>query len=184
VDRLGKELGFAISKKPGGFGPSDHSSFYAKKIPVLHYFTGNHKDYHRPSDDFEKLNVEGMRRVAQLVAQTAIELARAESRPTYVETKTPLAAGGGGDRPYFGSVPDFSQDQPGYALMGVTKDGPAERAGLKAGDIIVQLGQSKIGSLEDFDSALRKHKAGEKVPVVARRGNDQVQLEVVLDPPR
>jgi len=184
VDKYGKELGFTITKKPGGFGPSDHSSFYAKKIPVLHFFTGNHADYHRPSDDFDKLNIPGMRRVAQMVEQIAVDLAKAEKRPTYVETKAPANPGGGGDRPYFGSIPDFSQDEPGYALTGVTKDGPAEKAGLKAGDIIIKLGESKIGGLEDFDSALRKFKGGDKVPVVVKRGKEEVKLDVILGAPR
>lgn len=184
VDKYGKELGFTITKKPGGFGPSDHSSFYAKKIPVLHFFTGNHADYHRPSDDFDKLNIDGMRRVATMVEDIAVDLAKAEKRPTFVETKAPANPGGGGDRPYFGSIPDFSQDEPGYALTGVTKDGPAEKAGLKAGDIIIQLGESKIGGLEDFDSALRKFKGGDKVPVVVKRGKEQVKVEVTLGAPR
>jgi S1-C subfamily serine protease len=77
-----------------------------------------------------------------------------------------------------------AQDRPGYALTGVSKGGPAERAGLKGGDIIVKLGDSKIGNLEDFDTALRKYKAGDKVPVVVQRGNEEVKLEVTLDPPR
>jgi hypothetical protein len=184
VDRLGKEFGFEISKKPEGFGPSDHSSFYAKQIPVLHYFTGTHSDYHRPSDDFDKLNIPGIRRVAKMMAATAIALAEAPDQPTYLETKGSQFAGGGGDRPYFGSIPDFAQEKPGYALMGVSKGGPAEKAGIKGGDIIVQFGDSKIGNLNDFDSALRKFKAGDKVPVVIQRGDAAVKLEVVLDPPK
>jgi hypothetical protein len=184
VDRLGKEFGFEISKKPEGFGPSDHSSFYAKEIPVLHYFTGTHSDYHRPSDDFDKLNIPGIRRVAKMMAATAIALAEAPDQPTYLETKGSQFAGGGGDRPYFGSIPDFAQEKPGYALMGVSKGGPAEKAGIKGGDIIVQFGDSKIGNLNDFDSALRKFKAGDKVPVVIQRGDAAVKLEVVLDPPK
>ena len=184
VDRLAKQFGFQITKKPGGFGPSDHSSFYAKKVPVLFFFTGSHKDYHRPSDDFDKLNISGMRRVGELVADLAVALAEAPERPHYQESGEQENLGGGGDRPYFGSIPDFAQDQPGYALTGVTKGGPAERAGLKAGDIIVEFGTSKIGNLEDFDSALRKYKAGDRVPVVVKRGKEQVKLEVTLDPPR
>ncbi len=185
VDRFGKEFGFQITKKPGGFGPSDHSSFYAAKVPVLFFFTGSHKDYHRPSDDFEKLNIGGMRRVGDMVTQIAIALAEAPERPHYLEVKGGNETlGGGGDRPYFGSIPDFSQDEAGYALAGVTQGGPAERGGMKAGDIIIQFGDSKIGNLEDFDSALRKYKAGDKVPVVVKRGAEQVKLEVTLDPPR
>jgi S1-C subfamily serine protease len=125
-----------------------------------------------------------MRRVAEMVADAAVGLAEADERPHYLETKQPAAGGGGGDRPYFGSIPDFSQDQPGYALTGVTKGGPAEKAGLKGGDIIIRLGESKIGNLEDFDSALRKFKAGDKAPVVVKRGNEELKFEVVLEPPR
>ncbi|MEX0678934.1 MAG: M28 family peptidase [Pirellulales bacterium] len=185
VDRFGKQYNFTITKKPGGFGPSDHSSFYAAKVPVLFFFTGSHNDYHRPSDDFEKLNIGGMRRVGEMVTDIAVALAEADGRPAYQEVKgfADLVRSGG-DRPYFGSIPDFAQDQPGYALTGVAKDGPADRAGLKAGDIIVQFGDNKIGNLEDFDSALRKYKAGDKVPVTIKRGDEQLKLEVTLDPPR
>ncbi len=189
LEQLNEHYGFKVTQQKGGYGPSDQSSFYAKNIPVLHFFTGTHKDYHRPSDTFEKLNISGMRRVGQMVAETAVRLAEAPERPTYTESKVAhvklLASGAGlGDRPYFGSIPDFSQDRPGYALMGVTKDGPAERAGIKAGDIIVKLGESKIGNLEDFDSALRKFKSGDKVPVTVKRGEADQTLDVILDPPR
>lgn len=185
VDRFGKQLGFEITKKPSGFGPSDHSSFYGAKVPVLFYFTGTHTDYHKPSDDFEKLNLAGMRRIATLVSDTAETLASAESRPQYQEVSGGDARlGGGGDRPYFGSIPDFAQSEPGYAISGATKGSPADRGGLQAGDNIIQFGDSKVGNLEDFDSALRKYKAGEKVPVVVRRNGKEVKLEVTLDPPK
>jgi hypothetical protein len=187
VDRLNERYGFQLTKKPGGFGPSDHAAFYAKKVPVIHFFTGTHKDYHRPGDDYDKLNVSGMRRVGELVSDIALEIALAPERPTYQETKAPHGAGGGGgggDRPYFGSIPDFAQDHPGYALTGVTKGGPAEKAGLRGGDIIIGLGESKIGNLEDFDSALRKYKAGDRVPVTVKRDGQEVKFEVTLEPAR
>ncbi len=184
IERINSAHDFQITKRPGGFGPSDHSSFYAKKVPVLHLFTGTHADYHRPSDDVEKVNVEGMRRITQWLAELTIELANADTAPSYQELGSQPALGGGGDRPYFGSVPDFAQEVEGYALSGVTKDGPAERAGLKSGDVIVQLGESRVGNLEDFDSALRKYKAGDRVPVVIQRGHEQLTLEVTLESPR
>jgi S1-C subfamily serine protease len=90
----------------------------------------------------------------------------------------------GGDRPYFGSIPDFGKPGGGYAISGVSKDSPAARAGLAGGDVIVRLGTSAVTNLEDFDSALRKHKGGETVPVVVRRDGADVQLDVVLDSPR
>ena len=91
---------------------------------------------------------------------------------------------GGGDRPYFGSIPDFSSETPGYAISGVAKGSPAQRGGLKGQDVIIQFGDSKIGNLEDIDSALRKHKAGDKVAVVVKRNGKELKLEVTLDPPR
>ncbi len=184
ADRAGKIFDFKVTKQPAGFGPSDHSSFFAQQIPVLHYFTGTHADYHRPTDDVEKLNIAGMRRIAELVAAAAEEIALTKDRPHYQEVAGSAQFGRDGDRPYFGSIPDFSQDKPGYALTGVAKDSPASRAGIRGGDVIIGFGDSQIGNLEDFDSALRKFKAGDNVPVTLKRGNDEVQVIVTLDPPR
>jgi hypothetical protein len=186
IERVNEKYLFKIAREPGGFGPSDHSSFYAKQIPVLFFFTGTHSDYHRPSDTADKINVADMRRVAQMVADVAASLAEADERPEFSESKASKGRrpGADGDRPYFGSIPDFGQEAPGYAISGVTKDSPAERGGLKAGDAIVRLGDSKIGNLEDFDSALRKYKAGDKVQVVVLRSGKEVKLEVTLEPPR
>ncbi len=124
-----------------------------------------------------------MRRVGEMVAEVALKLAEDSSRPTYKEVAS-SQRGGGGDRPYFGSIPDFAQDQPGYALNGVAKESPAEKAGLKGGDVIIQLGESRIGNLEDFDSALRKYKAGDRVPVIVKRDGKDVTLQVTLETPR
>ena len=89
-----------------------------------------------------------------------------------------------GNRPYFGSIPDFSQEQPGYVLMGVSKGGPAERAGIKANDIIVRVGDYRISNLEDFDTALRKFKSGDRVTVLIKRGGEDLKFEVTLEPPK
>lgn len=183
IDSLAGQYGFHITRQPGGFGPSDHSSFYPHKVPVMHFFTGTHSDYHRPSDDVEKINLPGMRRVADMVADAALALARADERPHYQAAKA-RPQGRGGDRPYFGSIPDFASDEPGYHLGGVSPDSPADKGGLKAGDAIIKLGDNKIGNLEDFDGALRKYKAGDKVPVVVKRAGQELTLNVVLDPPR
>ncbi len=184
LDRINQQHGLKISKKPSGFGASDHASFYGKQIPAMHFYTGVHSDYHRPSDDFEKLNIAGMRRVTALVTDVAVALADAEDRPEYVSTKRPASTRRSGDRPYLGTIPDFAAEGPGYALSGVTDGGPADKAGLKAGDAIIRFGQSKIGNLEDIDGALRKHKAGDRVKVVVRRGEKEITVEVQLDPPR
>ena len=184
VDRLVSARGFEAAKEPGGFGPSDHSSFYAKKIPVLHLFTGSHADYHRPTDTAEKINYDGMVRIARLVSDIVRDLATSPEKPAYIEVASKQFARGGGDRPYFGSIPDFGKPGKGYAITGATKDSPAAKGGLKGGDVIVRLGASAVTGLEDFDSALRKHKGGETVPVVVMRDGAEVTLQVTLDPPK
>jgi len=184
VDRLVAAHGLTAAKEPGGFGPSDHSSFYAKKIPVLHLFTGSHADYHRPTDTADKINYEGMEKLAGLVTEIVRDLATAPERPAYIEVASTMFARDGGDRPYFGSIPDFGKPGGGYALSGVAKDSPAAKGGLQGGDLIVRLGDSAITGLEDFDSALRKHKGGETVPVVVRRSGAEVTLQVELGQPR
>jgi hypothetical protein len=183
IDRLVAARGLEVAKEPGGFGPSDHSSFYAKKIPVFHIFTGSHADYHRPTDTADRVNYEGLTRLADLVTDVVRELAEAAERPAYIEVASTQFARGG-DRPYFGSIPDFGKPGGGYAISGVSKDSPAARGGLEGGDLIVRLGGSAVTNLDDFDSALRKHKGGDAVPVVVVRGGVEVTLEVTLDPPR
>ena len=117
------------------------------------------------------------------IADLVRELASTPERPAHIEVASPHFARGG-DRPYFGSIPDFGKPGDGYAISGVSKESPAARGGLQGGDRIVRLGESAIANLEDFDSALRKHKGGETVPVVVIRDGQEVSLEVTLDPPR
>lgn len=179
-----KELSLDLSSKPEGFGPSDHSSFYGKKIPVLHFFTGTHGDYHRPTDDWQKLNLEGMTLVANLVEGIAVKTVQRAQRPEYVEVKQQEQAARGGNRPYFGSIPDFGSEGSGYAISGAAPGSPADEAGLKGGDRIVEFGGQKIDSLDDFDLALRKFSAGDQVEVVVERDDQREKLTVTLGQPR
>jgi hypothetical protein len=183
VERLCKEQGFTLSKHEGGFGPSDHSSFYAKKIPVLHFFTGTHSDYHRPSDDTEKLNIAGMRRVADLLVDIVRVTDAADARPTYVEIRRveSLAGPAEGDRPSFGSMPAYPNPvKDGVLLEAVLEGTPADKAGIKGGDVLVKFGDSKIMVLEDFEAALRQYKPGDKVKVTVRRGQEWIEADVTL----
>ncbi len=185
IDELNTRHNFSISKSEGGFGPSDHSTFYAKEIPVLHFFTGLHEDYHKPTDDFELVNIIGMRRIAEYVAEMAERIAAAAERPTYAATgRDRQTVQASGDRPYLGSIPAFPQRGDGYELSGVAKEGPAALAGIRAGDKIIQFGDFKIANLEDIDSALRKFKGGDRVQVIVRRGDAEIPLQLTLDPPR
>ena len=184
VEEINKSVKFELTKKPEGFGPSDHSSFYAKKIPVLHAFTGLHSDYHRPADDWDKLNIEGMRRICDFYEKLIVEVAKAPSRPEYVRIEGNAQMTREGSRPYFGSIPDFNSDAKGYAIQGVAPGSPAEKGGVKGGDVIIGLGEQKIGSLDDFDLAIRKFKAGEEVEVTVLRDKTEVKVKVTLARPR
>lgn len=172
--------------KPEGFGPSDHSSFYAKKIPVLHFFTGEHSDYHRPSDDWEKINFEGMARVTELIEKVAIETVTAPQRPDYVEVKGTGGPIRSGNRPYVGTIPEFGNEDPGYSISGVAPGSPGDKGGLKGGDRIIKMGGHKITNLDDYDAALRRFAPGTEVEFVVVRGKDkeEVTLKVTLAPPK
>jgi hypothetical protein len=180
VDKLVQEAGFTAKKSSFGSGRSDHESFFSKKIPVLHIWTDLHSDYHRPSDDSDKLNIAGMQRVADLVVQLVLATDASPTRPTFVEVRRAVVAMGGGDRPWLGSVPDFASNEEGLRITDVSAGSPAEKAGMKGGDIITKLGDSKISGVEDLQSALMKHKPGDKVIVVVKRDGKELSFEVTL----
>lgn len=184
LNELNKDAGFKLTFKPEGFGPSDHSSFYGKQIPVLHLFTGNHPDYHRPSDDWDKLNIDGIFRVVELLEHIVVQTAQNPQRPEYVQVKQAPTTQRGGSRPYFGTIPDFGSEGEGYAIGGAAPGSPAEKGGLIAGDRIISLGGNKITGLDDFDLALRKFKGGDEIDVIVLRKDQPVTLKVKLDPPR
>lgn len=184
VDKLAEQFQLKISRKPEGFGPSDHSSFYARQVPVLHLFTGTHSDYHRPSDDWEKINAPDMVRVVDFLQDVIVDVAQAADRPDFINVAGTATLERTGNRPYFGSIPDFGSDAEGYAIQGVSPGSPAEKAGLKAKDVIIELGGQKIGGLDDFDLALRRFAPGQQVEVVVFRDGQNVTLKVTLASPR
>ena len=185
LDNLNSSAKFELTRKPEGVGPSDHQSFYLKNIPVLHLFTGLHDFYHRPSDDFKTINFEGLGRITALTTEIISSIALADERPNFKKAeKKRNVANTGGDRPYFGSIPDYSDSSDGLPLTGVATNGPASKAGIKAKDVVIGLGKYKIGGIEDFDSALRKFKAGDKVPVKVMRAGKELTLMITLGSPR
>lgn len=184
LDQLCVPYGLQLRKLSSGMGPSDHMAFYPQGIPVLHFFTGMHGDYHRPTDTADKLNLGGMRRIGELVADVVEALATAGEVPEYVAIsggiKIPLI--GAKDRPFLGTVPDFERQENGYAISAIVPGSPAEKAGLKPGDLIIRFNGQPIGGLADIEAALRKHKPGDKVRLVARRNGQTVEMEVTLAP--
>jgi hypothetical protein len=182
LDKLGRREGLTLNRLPGGPGPSDQTPFYNHGVPVIHFFTGLHTDYHRTSDTAEKLNAAGMRRVARLTEETVVELARSPARPEYAKVSGGwLSALFAGNRPVFGIVPAAGPGGAGCVAGEILKDGPAQRAGLRSGDVIAEFDGKKIGGVEDFREALRKHKLGDRVKITVRRGNETLTLEVKLD---
>jgi Tol biopolymer transport system component len=165
-----------------GYGPSDHSPFYAAGVPVLHFFTGAHEDYHRPSDTSDKINAIGGARVAMLVADVAREASARPARLTYKAAPAPAPAGD--VRSYgasLGTVPDYAGDgRPGVLIGGVRPEGAAERAGIRRGDLLVELAGTPIRDIYDFMYVLQRSKPGDTVRAVVDRGGQRLELTVTL----
>ena len=214
VESLAKSQGFRTKMpKPinDGFSDSDHSSFYRKNIPILFFFTGTHADYHRPSDDTEKINFDGMERVVNLGELIVLDIARRPSRPLFQKnapTTTvaadphaaapadphaatpadPHAAAGAatetsalrGNGAYLGSRPAYGEDIVGVKLDGVTEGSPADKAGLKAGDVIIKFANLPVKDIESYTVALGSKKPGDEVEIVVQRDGKEVTLKATL----
>jgi hypothetical protein len=185
VDSANLRIVPALSIQGGGdgFGSSDHSSFYAKNIPVLHFFTDNHEDYHRATDDVDKINTAGEARVVNLAFDMIKTLDTRPARLSFIRSTRPsrLGPSSSGSQVYLGSVPDMSAAAvPGLKLTGVRAGSPAEKAGLAAGDIIVEFGGAKVTDLQSYSDALYSHKPGDVVKVVFLRDGKQMETSVTL----
>ena len=172
--------GLTLALRGEGYGPSDHTSFYLSDIPVLHFFTNTHADYHRPSDDWQKIDVDGLERVAQLVASVTRSLATPATVLTLRRGAGQPPRMGGGYGAWLGTVPDFQPVERGVLLSGVTAGSPGDAAGLRRGDILIRLGNHEIKDLDAFTEALRAHKPGDEVEVVVIRDAREVRLRAVL----
>lgn len=158
---------------------SDDASFYRIGIPALHFCTGTHQDYHKPTDDADKINARGAADIVRFVADLARDLANADAAPTYVKLKTETLGAGGTPvyRVVMGVTPSYAEGEtePGMRIMDVNKDGPADLAGLKPNDRIIRIGSMKVNNIYDYMGALARNKAGDVVEVeVTRDGRNQV----------
>ena len=169
IEEMTTRRGFNVTMQPQGLGPSDHASFYRSKIPVLHFFTGTHPDYHRPGDDWQRINAEGLSRVVDLVEESIVTTAQAPERPTYLAVQGNARIQSATNRPFSGILPDMNAE--GFRVANVTIDGPAEKAGLQSGDRVVEVGGKAITSVADYQTTLQGYKAGDTIAVVIdRRG--------------
>ena len=181
IEKQNVPIGFNLTLQADPYLPTDVTAFYPKKVPVLNFFTGAHEDYHRPTDDVEHLNYEGMERVVALVNGMILDIASAAERPEYVEVERSQSGGGSRDtlRAYLGTIPDYSTDTAGVKLSGVRAGGPADKAGLKGGDVIIKFGGQQIANIYDYTYALDAVKIGESVEVVVLRDGARVTLTVI-----
>ncbi len=179
IDQTNARHGFRLKKVASGRGPSDQDSFYVKKVPVFFFFTGEHADYHCPSDTADRINIAGMRRVADLVQDVVAALAQSPDRPEYVRVVEQQMARPEGNIPRLGIRPDYAHDGEGVMLSGVTDGGAAAKAGLKEGDCIVGLGGKPVKNLQGYMVLLSNHKIGEPVQLEVQRGGQKLTFKVV-----
>jgi hypothetical protein len=177
----GGEPRFDLRASGDGWGPSDQASFYGVKRPVLHFFTDLHDDYHRSTDDWDKINIVGLEQVADFVAATATALATRREPLTFVNVPPPqVATGGAGYGAYLGTIPDMSESPGGVRITGTRAGSPAAQAGLVTGDIITAIGAKTVANLYDMTAALRSHQPGDTVVIVVKRDTTERRLSVVL----
>lgn len=177
VDTWNEKHKLPIRKDPSGYGPSDHTSFYEKNVPVLFFFTGLHSDYHRPTDDFDKINLDGMVRITDMVCDAAMYLATVAERPQY-QTTGPGEGVRPSRRAFLGVTMENAEE--GVKVVGLVEGGPAASAGLKVDDYIIKLGDAETSRMEEIQDAVGSKRAGDEVTVVLRRGGDEITVTVKL----
>ena len=171
--------GFKIASTESGQGPSDHTSFYLRGIPVLHFFTGQHKDYHKPSDDAPLINYDGLLSVADLVVYV-IEQKNNEGKLAFTKTNDDSGKRSTSFKVTMGIMPDYLYQDGGIRLDGVTDGKPASLAGLKAGDIVYKIGDAQIKDMTSYMEVLGKHEKGDKVKVEFKRDGKIQNLELTF----
>jgi hypothetical protein len=179
LDSLNARYSFDLRASGDGWGRSDQQSFYAEGIPVIHFFTDTHEQYHRVSDDAPTINIDGIAKIAGFAADLVSTLATRAERPTYVAVPrpAPVAYGSGAS---LGTIPDMSGSPGGVRLTGVREGGPAAAAGIQGGDIIVKIGEFDVPDLYAMTNALAKHKPGDTVVVLVRRGEETLSFTVTF----
>lgn len=171
---------FNLSLNEDGYGPSDHSSFYGKEIPVLFFFTGTHTDYHRPSDDADKINITGQKHILDFIYDITREIDNLETKPDYINVPRKQESNMGGWKVYVGTIPDYAYSGEGFRLTGVSPGSPAEKAGIKGGDIMIKFGDRSINNIYDYVYALQEYVPGDVVEIELKRGEEAIYLKLEL----
>jgi len=179
IEKRNVAAGFDLSVQEDPYLPTDVTAFYPKGVPVLAFFTGSHEEYHKPADLPATLDYEGIARIATFARGLAEDLAKSPERPSYAKIER---ASGGGNRDamriYIGSIPDYATEVAGVKLSGVRGGSPADKGGLKGGDVIVEFAGQKIANIYDYTYAIDAAKIGQPILVKVRRGEEVVELTV------
>ena len=180
IEKRNVAAGFSLTLQDDPYLPTDVTSFYTRNIPVLNFFTGAHEDYHRPTDTAEKINYDGLERIAKFSQQLVLDLAQTPDRPDLAKVERSTQAAGGREtlRAYLGTIPDYTTEVKGVKLSGVRGGSPAEKGGLKGGDVIVEFAGQKIANIYDYTYALDAVKIGQPVQVIIERDGKRMTLTV------
>jgi hypothetical protein len=168
-----------IKTDSAGMGPSDHAAFYLKNIPALHFFTGSHSDYHKPSDDADKINYAGEVEVLNYIIRL-IDRLEGTPRLAFLTTKNKSVGGSRSFKVTMGIMPNYTSGVDGLQVDGVSEGKPAQKAGVKTGDVIIQMGDLMIKDIQGYMDALGKFEKGQTVPVKVKRGNETISLNVTF----
>jgi aminopeptidase YwaD len=174
-----KKMPFAVKVDSSGTGPSDHTSFYRKDIPVLFFFTGLHTDYHKPTDDFDKINYNGELMVVNYITRL-IGRTQSQKKLAFTKTREQQTTTTARFTVSMGIMPDYTFSGNGVKVDGVSEGRAAQKAGIKAGDVVTQLGDHSISSVESYMQALSKFKKGDATKVKVKRGGEELQLEIIF----
>jgi len=181
IEQTNVVVGFDIQTQSDPYLPTDASVFYLKNIPIIGFFTGGHEEYHRPADRAETINFDGVDRVARFGALLARKLAALDERPAYakVERRSESSGSRDGVRAYTGTIPDYATEGVvGLRLSGVIGGGPAEAAGIREGDVIVEFAGREITNIYDYTAALGAVKIGRPVEVVCERDGERLKFTI------
>jgi Tol biopolymer transport system component len=180
IEKRNITVGFDLTLQDDPYLPTDVTSFYSKNVPVLNFFTGAHEDYHRPTDTADKLDYQGLARITGFARNIVLDLAQKSGRPDLAKVERSTQPFGGREtlRAYLGTIPDYTTEVKGVKLSGVRGGSPAEKGGLKGGDVIVEFNEQKITNIYDYTYALDAVKIGKPAQIVVERDGKRVTLEV------
>ncbi len=170
----------SIITSESGVGPSDHTSFYNIDIPALHFFTGQHEDYHKPSDDVEKINLDGEILVVNYI-ERLIETLNSREKLAFTRTKDESTSKASNFKVTLGVIPDYLYDGIGMRLDGTKEGRPAEKAGLIKGDIVLKIGENTVNDMQSYMEALGKFDKGQTTPVLIKRNGEEMTFQVVWE---